>query len=325
MGWDEEGLEDEATSAAGRRIMADQDQWVAFPEDLVTYDELKSKKIPFVPQINVFETAERCTAIPGSDLSSLCNILGIIKENIILHPTNISGMSFAEMPEMPHRKKPSPKASPRKSNAATLRQRYMELCGEEGKAKLVAQLEKEVGRLEGDIAQQQQSLVYIIRLAKRKQDELERLKNDTDKFSARFGDEFDQLMKHPDVKGLDINGVKLSIYTRTIQIEHAGKVYDIGEFEIDVYTDGSNGCINFKNLTRLVDDGRWSHPHINYDGRPCLGNIQDTVPQLIAERKFSALASVLIEYLKSYESTDEYRPYRTIDYWPEAKKEKKGE
>ncbi len=297
----------------------DGDQMVAFPEDLISYEELRATKINFAPKIRIASPYEMtCFAIPATDLSEMCRVLGILRDDITCKPTDIQGIAFAEMPPMPHRKKTS-KASPKKSNAVTIRQKYMELCGEEGKAKLIGQLEKEVERLQGEIDQHQKTLVYTVRLTIRKKDELDKLKNDSDKFSSRFGDEFDQLMKHPDVKGMDIDGIKLSIYTKNIQIEHEGRIYDIGEFEIDVYTDGSNGCINLKNLTRLIEN-RWSHPHVNYDGRPCLGNIHDTVPQMIAERKFAALTSVLIEYLKSYEASDDFRAYKTIDFWPEAKK-----
>ena len=303
----------------------DSDQMVAFPEDTISYEELRTTKISFAPKTRIISPYEMtCFAIPASDLGEMCKLLGIRRDDIRFTQTDIQGLVFAETPEMPNRKK-AHKAPPKRSNAITLRQKYMELCGEEGKAKLIGQLEKEVERLQREIDQHQKSLVYTIRLTIRQKDELDKLKNDSDKFSSRFGDEFDQLMKHPDVKTLDIDGVKLAIYTKNIQIEHKGRVYDIGEFEIDVYTDGSNGCINFRNLTRLVDD-RYPHPHVNYDGRPCLGNIQDTVPQLIAERKLAALTSVLIEYLKSYEISEsgDYRPYKSIDLWPEAKKGGKG-
>jgi hypothetical protein len=76
------------------------------------------------------------------------------------------------------------------------------------------------------------------------------------------------------------------------------------------------------NLTRTPDG--YHHPHIEAYGVPCLGNIQEVLPHMIAEHKYAAAVSVCIQYLKSYECSDQYRPYSEIFNWPVAKKKKGG-
>jgi hypothetical protein len=99
--------------------------------------------------------------------------------------------------------------------------------------------------------------------------------------------------------------------TDMIDINYQDHVYHMGEYRIDINTDGSDGGVTIHNLTQLVA-GRYHHPHIASGGKCCFGNISTGVAKLIGDYQYVVLIQLLINYLKSY---DRGGAYKYIDNW----------
>lgn len=193
------------------------------------------------------------------------------------------------------------------------REKYVALCGRQRFAEAERELHREIVAINRDIENYQHSLVEALRDLEAKREELAHINSSSTK-RGRFAAEFDQLLTHPDIDRLEVRGKRIVVHTKPIQIEHGRSVYDIGRFEITISTDGSDHGVKMVNKTRRLD-GAIDHPHVRC-GFPCLGNIQETVPHLIAEYQYAALISLCIQYLKSYEDSGGHRPYRQITDWP---------
>lgn len=174
---------------------------------------------------------------------------------------------------------------------------------------------------EQEVTKIQKSLVSNTRLLdenRRKLKQLKAMRPDKKLYSK----EFDKILAMPDVKEVIISGQKISVFTKRIYIAHGRTLRDIGNFRIDIFSD--NGYIKFYNLTRRSkneDGGEYEnchHPHVNCDGDPCLGNIEEAVPALIAEYQFAVVTILAIQYLQSYFEED---CYSKVENWP-LKKER---
>lgn len=199
---------------------------------------------------------------------------------------------------------------------ARLRARYVRLCGKHALSN-TKHLKASIEVLQDEVRELQESLVIALRNLQAKQADYQKSAAKIPNFAA----EFDVLAKHPDLTKIQISSHVLTVYTKPIVIDHCGTRYHIGRFRIKIHSDG---YVRMFNTTRQV--GGLYHPHVRNDGDPCLGNIQELVPSLIASRKYAALVSLCIQYLKSYNREG---PYDDIEVWPIAKqtdqkKKKKG-
>lgn len=122
-------------------------------------------------------------------------------------------------------------------------------------------------------------------------------------------EQFDILLGIPEVRHVDVRRGVLRVFTDTLYAACAGKRYRLGRYRIDIRLDGG---LYIRNLTDRFET--YDHPHID-DGRPCLGNIQEWVAQLVNSGQLVAAAQVLIEYLKTVNPQD-WR--KSIAFWPEV-------
>ncbi|MFA5103546.1 MAG: hypothetical protein WC525_10405 [Candidatus Thermoplasmatota archaeon] len=140
---------------------------------------------------------------------------------------------------------------------------------------------------------------------------LEPLKTSSEARKQWAGSEYDALCASEHVKDVRITDKVIHVYTDMIQIRHKGTTYNIGEFKIDIHTDGSEGGVRVFNLTRPIA-GQLAHPHIKIDGHCCLGNIKEGVHKLLAEYQYVVLAQLMITFLQSYNSEN---PYGRVTLW----------
>jgi len=202
---------------------------------------------------------------------------------------------------------------------AILKQEYVRLCCAPriGAIKLTISNIKD---LEVRLGQYQKAIVETIRAIEFKKLELETLKIIPDMGNKEK--EFEGLLIHPDIENISVDGSTIIISTVNIEIEYRRVVYDIGKFNIYISSDINAGWVLlYKNLTRHAGGG-YNHPHINSEGRPCLGNIQECLPQMIGAHQYAAAISVAIQYLKSYTNDSDGKPYTDIQNWPVRKKAK---
>lgn len=119
--------------------------------------------------------------------------------------------------------------------------------------------------------------------------------------------EYDRLAALPGLAHAEVQGNGLCLYTEPITVEHQGRRFLLGRFRIEIHHDGRVLLLNLTHRTQGYD-----HPHIEA-GRPCLGNVQEGLRRLLAQRELVAAASLILLYLQSVNPGDWRRP---ITAWP---------
>jgi len=117
--------------------------------------------------------------------------------------------------------------------------------------------------------------------------------------------EYDTLLKSPHVKDVMVSGKTIHVFTDMIKIDYGGRTYDMGEFRIDIHTDGDNSGVKAYNLTKTIG-GSLYHPHVRKTGDCCLGNISSGVTKLLAEYQYVVLAQLMVTFLQSYNPESAY-------------------
>lgn len=145
---------------------------------------------------------------------------------------------------------------------------------------------------------------------------------------VKFAKEFDDLLKIPEIQEVQIiNGV-IAVFTDTILLtdETFAKTYKLGRFRIEIDPDGGSHGIRFFNLTRrgrTLSYGGYGfhHPHVDEEGDPCLGNIQEAASDLIGNCEFTVLVQLALQFLRSV-NTDEWDEESIEENWPVFKRER---
>lgn len=290
---------------------------IAFPEK-----HFRGKNLEGLQTTRLRVNGEVCIGVPLSSLDEVCEMLGMSRQKVSQVRTDYQGIYLAKFSQNGRAK--ASKKDVKVNRDDILRRKYMELCGYNRKFAQIKTLRSTVAKLQSDIEQCQKQLVTSLRKLEEKQQALLVVQGTDDSSLTHFGDEFNQLLKHPDIEKLEIAGNKIVVYTKPISILYCKVNYAIGRFKVTINADGSHGGVKMVNLTRVLDGGH-HHPHIEYDGVPCLGNIKEVIPHMIAEHKYAAVVAVCIQYLKSYENSDAYHPYMDIENWPTKKGGKRNE
>lgn len=95
------------------------------------------------------------------------------------------------------------------------------------------------------------------------------------------------------------------IHTKDIYITNAGKRHYIGKFIIKI--NPISGEINFNNINnrrRSYWGPSCHHPHVDQQGRACWGNVSSAIRTYISQNEYQAVASLLIGFLESVNTTD---------------------
>ena len=171
----------------------------------------------------------------------------------------------------------------------------------------------EIERLEGQIRRYSQRIEMEERRQREFHRRLETLKHLVQDEKG-VGAELERLRSMPEVREVELEDGCLTVFTNPIHVTYNGKRYLLGSFRINLDLDGGN--LRIVNLTNPYKS--YDHPHIDM-GRPCLGNLQGWIFQLLGERQFATAAQLLMEYLKTVTPAD-WR--KSIIYWEEAPLEK---
>lgn len=206
------------------------------------------------------------------------------------------------------------------------RERYMTECAKR-LDKVLRETESKISAGEQEVEQLQQKIARVVRETIGAGRKLEQIKASKPAALETFGQEFDKLLQVPHVVNVQVADGVIKVFTDRIYIVHDGVTYDIGDFRVEIYT---NGAVRFFNLTNHGKgpganppdgfDGNTSfnrhHPHVKADGNPCLGNIQEAIPQLIGEHQYSVVAILAIQFLQSVNIDDSAGV--GIKWWPKA-------
>lgn len=131
---------------------------------------------------------------------------------------------------------------------------------------------------------------------------------------------YDHLCKLSSTGEVKISEDKIVIPVGQIDIEDGSTVYDVGEFEIEIYFDESAPYVRCINVTRTID-GCYYHPHIDDDGDCCFGDASYGIGVLLGDMELEAVVIMIIEYLKSYNEDD---CMHRICNWPEKEEVEDG-
>lgn len=198
------------------------------------------------------------------------------------------------------------------------RENYIECCAKFLEDKIIASKDRVQTQRE-KIKSLQRDLTAKLRDFNLAEAELNHLRGTVaQEKKAAFSRNFDELIKTPHVAGVIVDGRKISVFTDQITIDPGkGRAErDIGEFRIDIL---SNGELWIHNLTRMID-GCYDHPNIE-EHDPCLGNLSEVIPELMADYQFSTVAMLVIKLLCSYNPDD---CYCELSAWPTVKKLKEA-
>lgn len=121
--------------------------------------------------------------------------------------------------------------------------------------------------------------------------------------------DIDAISAIPGVKEFFIENDIVHVHTEYIKIPVKAykKEYGIGEFEILINFNPNSWYIKFLNLTkrgRAENGYGHHHPHVRPSGKPCLGNISDLIPDLLASYDVQSIIVVALEYLRSVNLRD---------------------
>lgn len=125
--------------------------------------------------------------------------------------------------------------------------------------------------------------------------------------------EFDQLrnMTPEPFTGISLDNGTLKIQTCPVVLEHDGRMYEMGRFEIQVRLSDFRLRIKPFEDNRFVDE--YFHPHLSAgEGIPCWGTAAPIASQLIGERELSGLLPLIWSFLTSY---NEENPYLPVARW----------
>lgn len=194
----------------------------------------------------------------------------------------------------------------------------------------IGQLKEKVRDYEQNANQYQKKLIEILREKEIRERQLQGLMEGSAQREQKFRTEFDALWNTPGVENIVTEAATVSIFTEHIYIDEpeSGTTFDIGKFRIDIRLDADGGGIKFFNLTRKGagprDGFNVQHPHVKFDGTPCLGNITEVVHQLLGDYEILTLAQICLQFLRTVNLEDNSGSMIS-DYWPTVKKEIKKE
>jgi hypothetical protein len=129
---------------------------------------------------------------------------------------------------------------------------------------------------------------------------------------ARNGSEPLDLAALPEIAQIRWQPRGLRVVTRGIEVEHDGRRYAMGSFELDMAFDGT---LRITNLTNRI--GADDHPHV-HKGHPRLCNVREGVAKLLGEGQLPEALEVLVDFLRTVRPTEWRTP---VWAWPEVGEE----
>jgi len=127
--------------------------------------------------------------------------------------------------------------------------------------------------------------------------------------SEALARDFERIAGLPGVVDVTVQDGVVQVFTEPIVIEYGFRRYRLGRFRLDLQFDGR---LFVRNLTGRYET--YDHPHVD-NGRPCLGNIQEWVQRLLAQREFAAATEILLQYLRTVNPAD-WR--KAVTFWAEV-------
>lgn len=196
----------------------------------------------------------------------------------------------------------------RRRQTSANRSKFLELIEnalESNHLERLEDVESRINRLQVD-------LVLAVRA---KRQILDRIKNHTgtklldDKYLTQL---FNQLCRLATAGEIVIDDNQITIPIGQIDVEHEGRVFDIGKFEIMI--NPVTGRVRCQNLTRKV--AGYHHPHVAPNGECQWGDYNYSLPFLVGDLELGIAVPMITRFLKSY-NPDDALPETKIENWPQ--------
>jgi len=124
------------------------------------------------------------------------------------------------------------------------------------------------------------------------------------------------------VINVEIKSKALHIHTDKIYVEdpRTKRTHELGCFRIEVDS-GNNRNVKIYNSTRQIRayERGMQAPHVFPDGRPCLGDLIQSLPEAQAKHDYSTIALLCILFLEHVNVADPAGKY--VHYWPRVEKD----
>lgn len=135
----------------------------------------------------------------------------------------------------------------------------------------------------------------------------------------RWASELDKIRQLPKVKIVQPLGTVVRIFTEMLTVPVPGvngERREIGEFRIDLYTDGTNGCVRWANLTRRVTGiaPDMHAPNVLASGEALIGPISELIPTLLGRLEIAQAARAAVMYIQRLDASEPYA--RKLAEWP---------
>jgi hypothetical protein len=179
--------------------------------------------------------------------------------------------------------------------------------------------EQELSRMRSDIAEYQNKIVNMTRRMSQSMVSIEALAKDSDWVKTKVSRELSAIRRNKNVLKVEVVGEKLHVLTKIIYCKHpkTKNIHEIGAFNITLNLKNNGDLfVKYNNLSHKINgyQSDMHAPHVFSDGRPCLGNIGETLPSLIANCEYSVALDLCIQFLQSVNLSDVAGKY--IDKWP---------
>lgn len=166
----------------------------------------------------------------------------------------------------------------------------------------IERMRRSVASYEEEVRSMERSIVTRLRECSALRQQISAMESvDSTRARLRALREFEKIYELPDVAAAYMDSDdRLRILTHPISIEFHGITYDMGCYDVVIYSDGT---------VRIDGDnprGRHIHPHINEEGYPCLGDFGEMLRSAVGEFDFLTAAIVITQFLRSYTYQDCY-------------------
>lgn len=184
---------------------------------------------------------------------------------------------------------------------------YLEVCRLRNKQYLSV-FKEEVEGFNVKIHDLSKELMLTIRNKNDAEKQIEITENELNENDQKYKDEFTALKELECYSTIDLtkvdNGLAFEGMTKEVIIEHNDHKYKMGKYRI-VIQNGSVRIYQDKNRRDTI------HPHVQ-KGIPCLGDLTNSIPKLLANYEYVIVFDTIYTYLCSYNQDS---TYSKIENW----------
>jgi hypothetical protein len=191
-------------------------------------------------------------------------------------------------------------------------EKYLEICELRNKEYLKI-YKQEAEKAQKKIEELSKELMLTIRSKSDAESQIFGFENKITETRQKYTDEFKafkSLECYEKIELSELNGQPaFEGLTKPIIIDKDGTQYKMGKYKVII----QNGFVKInqpRNTNSVI------HPHVK-DGIPCLGDLSQSIPKLLANYEYALVFDIIHKYLSSY---NENSAYLKIDSWKNSKR-----